>query len=174
MRSPASEVVDATTYGHRVIFVLLRFVINTLVAFIMDDPGCLATLEPVIEGFEAGQCFDPLWGHLLAPAGHDHLWVVRQKPQDAVGPEAPGQLAHGFRGRVGLHGPLGGGPVVKEDSGAQHLIAPLDLSDKVECELGTIRQGFHPRCSPLSPRCGLHSDETSRRGGERAVGGACR
>ena len=52
---------------------------------------------------------------------------------------------------VGLHGPLRGGPVVKEDEGANHLIAPLDLIDKVQLELGKIHQGFHLGCSPPSP-----------------------
>lgn len=117
----------------------------------MDDPGSLAKLAPVIEGFESGQCFDHLCGHLLAPAWRDKLCLVRKKPQDALVPEAPCPLAHRFRVRVGLHGPLGGGPVIKEDEGAQHLLAPLDVIDKVECALGKIRQGFPPRCSPLSP-----------------------
>ena len=65
--------------------------------------------------------------------------------------ETPRQLAHGFRVWVGLHGPLRGGPVVKEDEGANHLIAPLDLIDKVQLELGKIHQGFHLGCSPPSP-----------------------
>jgi hypothetical protein len=65
--------------------------------------------------------------------------------------ETPRQLAHRFRVRVGLHGSLDGGPGVKEDDGANHLITPLDLIDKVELELGKIRQGVHPCGSLLSP-----------------------
>jgi hypothetical protein len=39
----------------------------------------------------------------------------------------------------------------KEAEGANHLIAPLALSDKVEFELGNIRQGGPPCGSLLSP-----------------------
>ena len=153
-----------------------RLIIKAVVAFIMDDPGQLAKLEPVIACFEAGQFFDHLCGHLLAPAGTGDFRVLGKEPESALLPEAPRQLPHGFRVRVGLHSPLGGSPIVKEDYGANHLIAPLDLIDKVELELGKIRQGFHPRCSPLSPLggCGLPSDDPIRRSGSRSLGVACR
>ena len=36
------------------------FAIKMGVALRMDDPGSLAKLEPIIEGFQAGECFDHL------------------------------------------------------------------------------------------------------------------
>jgi hypothetical protein len=124
------------------------FVIDPLVAFIMDDPGQFAKLEPVIAGFEACQCFDDLVGHLLARAWTEERCMVRKEAEGALVSETPRQLAHGFRVRMGLHGPLRGGPVVKKDEGANHLIAPLDLIDKAELELGKICQRFPLGCSP--------------------------
>jgi hypothetical protein len=136
----------------------------------MDDPGQLAKLEPVIERFESGKCFDHLFGHLLAPAWGDNRRLVRKEPEDALLPEATCQLAHGFRVRMGFLGPLGSGTIFKEYQGANHLIAPLDVIDKVELQLGKIRSRFHPRCAPLYPRmvCWLHSDDTMRRSGSRS------
>src|SRR5262249_56087461 len=116
----------------------------------MDDPGQVAKLEPVIAGFEARQFFDDLVGHLLAPAWTGELCMVGKEAEGTLVSETPRQLAHGFRVRVGLYGPLRGGPVVKEDDGANHLIAPLDVIDKVQLEFATIPQRFHLRSSPPS------------------------
>jgi hypothetical protein len=127
------------------------FVINTVVALTLDDPGQLAKLETLIVCFEAGQFFHDFVRYLLAPAGTDNFRVLGKEAEGALLLETPCQLAHRFRVRVGLHGPLDGAPVVKEDDGANHLIAPLDLIDKVEFELGKIRQGVHACGSLLSP-----------------------
>ena len=120
-------------------------------AFILDDPGPLAKWEALIEGFEAGQCFDDRVGHLLAPAGTDDRRMLGKEPEDALLAETPRQLAHGFGVRVGLHGSLGGGSVVKEDERAKHLIAPLDLIDKVAFALDKIHQGVQAGGSLLPP-----------------------
>ena len=90
--------------------------------------------------------------------------MVGKEPEDALLPKATCQLAHGFGVRVGFLGSLGGGAILKEDDGANHLIAPLDVIDKVELELGKIRHLFHPHCSPLDATMvgWFHSDDTSR------------
>ena len=116
----------------------------------MDDPGQFAKLEPVIAGFEARQFFDDLVGYLLAPAWTDELYMIGKEAAGALVSEPPRQLAHGFRVCVGLHGSLSSGPVVKEDEWANHLIAPLDVIDKVQLELGKIPQRFH-QCVSLRP-----------------------
>src|SRR5207244_13532429 len=46
--------------------------------------------------------------------------------------------------------PVGGSGVGKEDQGADHCIAPLEMIHKVQLELGTIPQRVHP-CGSLRP-----------------------
>ena len=127
-----------------------RLVVNALVAFVMDDPSQLAILEPVTERFESGHFCDHLFGHVSAPAGGDHLRLVRQEPEHALLLEAPRESTHRIRVEVRFLGPLGGSGVCKEDQGADHFIAPLDMIDKVQLELSKIPQWFH-QCVSLRP-----------------------
>lgn len=142
-----------------------RFVIHAFAQLVKDDPGQFTILKPCVEAFEPGDFLDHGLRHPSTPAWGDHLEGVRKQPQHALLLEAALQLAHRFRVRTCCLGPRRGATIGKEDEGADHFIAPLDLIDKVELELGKIRQGVHPGCSPLSPRCRLHRDETRRRAG---------
>jgi hypothetical protein len=125
--------------------------INTVVALILAEPGQLAKWETRIACFEAGPFCYAFGRYLLAPAWPDNPRVLGTEAEGALLSETPRRLAHRCRVRVGLQSLLDGGPVVKEDDGANHLIAPLDLIDKVECELGKICQRVHPCGSLLSP-----------------------
>jgi len=53
--------------------------------------------------------------HVFTVMWPSPLCVLGKEAEGALIPETPRQLAHSFRVRVSLHGPLGGGPVVKED-----------------------------------------------------------
>src|SRR5262245_53251298 len=108
------------------------FVITTVVALILDDPGQRAYWEPRIACFEAGQVFHTFVRALLAPAWPDKLRVRGKEAEGALRSATPGQLAYRCRVRVGLYSPLDGRPVGTEAEGTNHLLAPLDLLDKVE------------------------------------------
>jgi hypothetical protein len=81
----------------------------------MNDPGQFTISESLIEGFQAREFLHHGGGDGLAPPRPDDLCVLGQQPECALVLEAPRQFAHGFRVRVGFRGPLGGGPIVKED-----------------------------------------------------------
>lgn len=129
---------------------LARLVVHAVVAFVMDDPSPLALLKPVIERFESGHFCDHLCGHVSAPAGGDHLRLVRQEPEHALLLEAPRESTHRLRVEMRFLSPVGGSGVGKEDQGADHCIAPLEMIHKVQLELGKIPQRFHP-CVSLRP-----------------------
>ena len=74
-------------------------------------------------------------------------------------PEATRQLPHSFGVRAGFRSPLGGGPIVKEHQRAHHLIAPWDVIDKVEVQLGKIRHRCHGVALPSL--CGWSAGSTT-------------
>lgn len=65
--------------------------------------------------------------------------------------EATRESTHRIRVEVRFLGPLGGRVVGKEDQGADHFIAPLDMIHKVQLELGNIPQRFHQGVSLRPP-----------------------
>jgi hypothetical protein len=75
--------------------------------------------------------------------GVTHLRLVRQKPEHALLLEATGESTHRIGVEVGVLGSLCSSILCKEDQRADHFIAPLDMIDKAQLELGKIPQRFH-------------------------------
>ena len=65
--------------------------------------------------------------------------------------------------RVGFCGPLGGGPIRKEEEGPHHLIAPWEVIDKAEVEVVKSGHGVHQRVSPLAGHSGRRLPKRPRR-----------
>ena len=47
----------------------------------MDDPGQLAILEAIVQGFETGNFLYDLFGNVLAPVWAYHFNLVRKEPK---------------------------------------------------------------------------------------------
>ena len=124
-------------------------IIKVLVAGVLNDPGQFSIPESLIETFEPCEFLHHDDGDRLAPVGPGDLRRFGKQSERALALEAPRQFAHGFRVRVRFRGPLGGGPVVKEDERTNHFIAPLDVIDKAELKLVKSRPRVHQRVSPL-------------------------
>ena len=92
-----------------------RYQFNGLVAGVRQDTGQFALPEALGERFEARECFHHDGRAGWAWAGSGDLRVLRKAPEHALVRKTPCQGTPWFRMRVGFGGPLGGGPVLKED-----------------------------------------------------------
>jgi hypothetical protein len=121
------------------------------------------------KGVEARQFLDHHVGDRLAPARWADLRGLGKEAQWVLLPNAAGQVAHGCGRGLRFRGALGRGAIVEEDHGTHQLIAPLDMIDKAEVEVGKSGQRVQPGVSPRVPPLvgGSHSG-ARKRGSPRA------
>jgi hypothetical protein len=141
------------------------FVIDAIARLAKDDSRHFAVVEPSIERFEPGNLLDDLLGDPSRSPGGDDVQIVGEEPEHALLLEAACEFPHCLGMGLCFLGPLHGRAPLAQDEGADELITPLYLINKVELELGKVTHRFP---SVSSPQVARTSPERTH------MGGACR